>query len=329
MKNILCYCEANNKTGFGHFSRIAELLRLLKKKNKNSNFFIYTQNKIDAKIFFKNYKILNTKKPLLKYCENNKNFYDLIILDPPYYENKISSDKKIFKKIFQIKNRKFKLLKLTDETYPSRQYCDFLINDYPQSKKFSRFYKKINFQMKLYLGINFFLYPFSIIKKYKNINKIYDILVVFGGSDRKNLSNKYFNFLKKLNLKKIFILNKNTFNKLKRFENKNNIIMKYSSREKFLKLLAQSHTYFSTPSNIMFEAYALKIKGHVVPIEKRQQIMGKSFENIGWVKCLPFYKKIKNNNLPELIDFNFKHRYEFKYNETLKKQKKLINILSS
>ena len=42
MKNILCYCEANNRTGYGHFSRIQELIKLIK-KNINDVNFIYIQ----------------------------------------------------------------------------------------------------------------------------------------------------------------------------------------------------------------------------------------------------------------------------------------------
>ncbi len=59
--NILCYCEANEKTGLGHFSRIKILINLLK-KNPNRTFYIFSKNLKLAKKYFYNYKVINTKK---------------------------------------------------------------------------------------------------------------------------------------------------------------------------------------------------------------------------------------------------------------------------
>ena len=328
MKNILCYCEANNRTGYGHYSRIQELVTLIRNKYKKCKFFIFSKNKTEAKIYFKDLTILNTNEKFFTHCKKKKNFYDLIILDPPYYENKKFTDHLELKKIFFIKEKKFKLLRLTDETFPSNHFCDFLINDYPPSKIFSSYYKRNNKKIKLFLGIDFFLFPLSIIKKYKNIKKKYDLLIVFGGSDRKNLVYKYFKSLKKLNLEKIFILNKNIYKKIKNIKKiKKTTILKYSSKTQFFKKLAQSRNYLSTPSNIMFEGFSLNVKGNVVPIERRQQDMGKSFQKKGLVKCLPFYKSLSPEKLTEVIDFNIKSKYKFQYKKIIKLQDKLITTL--
>ena len=220
------------------------------------------------------------------------------------------------------------MLRLTDETFPTNHYCDFLINDYPNSKKFYSYYKKNNKKIKLFLGIDFFLFPLSMIRKYKKTRKKYDLLIVFGGSDRKNLAYKYFKYLKNLNLEKIFIFNKKIFNKFKNLKTiKKTKIQKYSSKVEFIKKLAQSRNYLSTPSNIMFEAFSLNVKGNVIPIEKRQQEMGRSFQKKGLVKCLPFYKSLSSEKLIEAIDFNIKSKYKFHYKKIIKLQNKLIKLL--
>ena len=166
------------------------------------------------------------------------------------------------------------------------------------------------------------------IRKYKKLRKKYDLLIVFGGSDRKNLAYKYFKYLKNLNQKKIFIFNKKTYNKLKYLKKTKKItIQKYNSKTDFIKKLAQSRTYLSTPSNIMFEAFSLNVKGNVVPIEMRQLHMGKSFQKKGLVKCLPFYKSLSSGKLIEAMDFNIKSKYKFQYKKIIKLQNKLITSL--
>ena len=50
---VLCYCEANSNTGFGHFSRVAILIKIIKKKYPNAKFEIFSSNKKEAKIFLR------------------------------------------------------------------------------------------------------------------------------------------------------------------------------------------------------------------------------------------------------------------------------------
>ncbi len=104
------------------------------------------------------------------------------------------------KDIYFIKNKNFQILKLTDETAPSKHYCDYLINDNLLSVNFKKKYKKINNKIKLFLGIYAFLYPIQKIKKFVDLKKKYDTLIVFGSSDPKNLLIRYFKVFK--NIKK-------------------------------------------------------------------------------------------------------------------------------
>lgn len=319
---VLCYCEANSKTGFGHFSRVSILIKIIKQKYPNAKFEIFTRSKKNAKNFFK-YKIIFSKS-IFHFVEKKKDIYNLIILDPPYYEgNQNSKLDEEQKKIFLIKNRKFKILKLTDETKPTRQYCDYLINDYPLSTKFKRKYKSINKKIVLFLGIYAFLYPDFVLKKISNTKKKYNLLIAFGGQDPKNLAQKYFKSLSQLKIKKIFILNDKNFKVFFRYQNYYNIIKPLVNQKKFLNYLSESEAYISTPSNIMFEGFSMNIPGVVIATQNRQKIMGDVFEKMNIVKSLGLFKNIKSDfvikNTNHLHDIKFK----FKINQAIKMQNNL------
>jgi|688.fasta_scaffold113500_3 spore coat polysaccharide biosynthesis predicted glycosyltransferase SpsG len=290
---ILCYCEADSRTGFGHYSRIRNLQKIL---NKNFHYSIITKNTELAKKIFKKNKIIKLKNDIFSFLKNNASKYSIIILDPPYYPNKKNSNFDIkFKNFFKNK-KKTKIVIFTDETKASPKYCDLLINDYPGSNKFCKFYKKFNSKIKLNLGINAFLYPKCcfVEKKYK---KKYDLFVAFGGSDSKNLLNKFFKEIINISGKKVLLTNLETYNKIKKFKNKNLTIKKICDYNNYLRYLSGSRFYISTPSNIMFEAYGLNIKGIVIPTQDRQHKMGRYFHNIGLVKCLSLYKSLNKNQI--------------------------------
>ena len=162
--NILCYCEANSKTGFGHFTRVKIFISLIKKKYPQANITIFSKDRIKAKNFFKT-KIVYKRK-FYNFVFKNKEFFDLILIDPPYYDGENDNNLKYqLKKIFSIKNRIFNMWLMTDETKPSKYYCDFLINDYPNAINFKDYYLRINQNIKLFLGIYAFLYPDFILNK--------------------------------------------------------------------------------------------------------------------------------------------------------------------
>ena len=290
---ILCYCEANSRTGFGHYSRIKNLQKIL---NKNFRFSIITKNIELAKKFFKKNEIIKLKNDIFTFLANNVNKYKIVILDPPYYPNQKNKNFNVkLKKLYE-NVKKTKIVILTDETDASAKYCDLLINDYPGSKKYVFFYKKFNNKIKLNLGINSFLYPKLCFSEKKHKKK-YDLFVAFGGNDSKNLLNKFFKIIKNLSGKKILITNLRTYKKIKKFQNKNLVIKKILDYNTYLRYLSKSKFYISTPSNIMFEAYGLNIKGIVIPTQRRQFKMGKYFHKIGLVKCLRHYRYLNKNQI--------------------------------
>ena len=99
---ILCYCEADLRTGFGHYSRIRNLQKIL---NKNFHYSIITKNIELAKKIFKKNKIIKLKNDIFSFLKNNASKYSIIILDPPYYPNKKNSNFDIKIKNF-FKNKK-------------------------------------------------------------------------------------------------------------------------------------------------------------------------------------------------------------------------------
>jgi spore coat polysaccharide biosynthesis predicted glycosyltransferase SpsG len=324
--NILCYCESNHKTGFGHFSRIKILITLIKKKYPKAKLLIFSKNKKEAKEFFKT-KIVYSKN-IFQYIFQKKKLLDLVVLDPPYYEGK--NDKILnqrLKDIYLIKDKKFKILKLTDETKPTIHYCDYLINDFPLSTNFIKKYKSTNNKMELFLGIYAFLYPKILLNKSLSGNKKYNLLIAFGGNDPNNLGIKFFETIRNNKQKKIFIFNKNTYKKLIRHQDEYNCIKPITDQKSFLKLLSSSKMYLSTPSNIMFEAFALNMSGVVIPTQNRQNVMGKSFEKMKIVKNLSLFKDLKNNILEKSLKFKSTAHKKFNLYKAINMQNKILKFL--
>jgi len=300
------------------------LFKLLKLRNVD----IVTNNYKVAKDHFKGQNILKKKK-IIKFIKKNHKRYKLIIIDPPYYPNKDAQQlifSKKFKNIFNIKSKLFKVLWLTDEVNPSPKYCDLLVNDYPFANRFKNYYKKFNKDIILILGIYAFLFSQEILdNKFKDQVKK-NILIAFGGNDPKNLVLKYFKFFKTLDIKKVFIVNPKTYKILSSYKKQNNLfIQKKKPMSKFLKVLAGSFSYISTPSNIMFEAWALGISGNAIPIQKRQEEMGKAFAKLKIINLLDNYKNLSIDRLKNNLKIKFKGKKKliFKKKFALSAQKKI------
>lgn len=303
MKKILCYCEFNSRTGFGHYNRIKIILEILNLKNVD----ILTENHVAASNFFKNQNVIECKN-IFSYLRKNFFKYSLLVIDPPYYPNQEKQQvifSKKFKSVYGLKDKKFKVIWLTDEEKPCEKYCDLLLNDYPNSPKFKKFYKKKNNKIKLILGTYAFLFSKEIFKL-NNRLKNKHIFITFGGDDPKNLTLKFFKVFKNLAGKKLFIVNSKTYEILKKFNyEKNLVIEKKKPMKKYITALANSMYYIANPSNIMFEAMALNIKGNVIPTQKRQNKMGLAFKKLKFVNLLPDYKRLSKKMLKNKLISNF------------------------
>ncbi len=330
MKKILCYCEFNSRTGFGHYNRIKIILDILRLKNVD----ILTENHLAASNFFQNQNIIKCKN-IFSYLRKNFLKYKLLVIDPPYYPNQEKQQvifSKKFKSIYELKNKMFKVIWLTDEEKPCEKFCDLLLNDYPNSPKFKNFYKKKNKKIKLILGTYAFLYSKEILKSNYGFKKKH-IFISFGGDDPKNLTLKFFKVFKSLEGKKFFIVNSKTHKILKKFGDKKNLLIeKKKPMKKYITALANSMYYIANPSNIMFEAMALNIKGNVIPTQRRQNKMGLAFKKLKFVNLLPNYKKLNKKTLKKKLISNFDDikdkDFKFKKKLALKTQKMIKNFFT-
>ena len=177
--------------------------------------------------------------------------------------------------------------------------------------------------MVLFLGIYAFLYPDLVLKKFKNSKKKYKFLIVFGGKDPKNLAKKYFKPLRRLKIKKIFILNKSSYKAFHSYQNNYNIIKPLTNQKKFLNFLQKSEAYISTPSNIMFEAFSMNIPGIVIATQNRQKKMGQVFEKMNIVKSLGLFKNVSKDFLTKSINKSFDIKFKFEISKAIKMQNNL------
>jgi spore coat polysaccharide biosynthesis predicted glycosyltransferase SpsG len=314
-QELLCYLEANKKTGFGHATRLKSFLGFFKLNFKIS---ILTTDKLYIKKIFnhKEFNILEVKN-VKKYFNGHLHKYTHLILDPPYYSDSTKINEGDYWNFLDSKNyNKIKILRFTDETFPTAHRVDYLVNPVPGIEKYYKFYSK--YAKNIYLGTKYFL---PLIKKSNKKSKSFDLLVAFGGNDPKNLVLKYFEFLKKLEVKKIIFCNKFTFQKLKKFANAKNYIVKYQKENNFFYILKSSKYFFSTASNIMLEALNYDKKGLVVSTQKRQDYLGKLCQkNFSNIKYLGVYNKVN--------EFRFKKAFkiikQIKNNKNFKKTKKKL-----
>jgi len=314
-QELLCYLEANKQTGFGHATRLKSFLGLLKLNFKIS---IITSNELYIKKIF-NRKVFDIHeiKNIKKYFYDHLNKYTHLIIDPPYYQRHTKiNEGDYWNFLNNINCKKIKVLRFTDEIYPTTHKVDYLINPVPGIERYHKFYSK--YAGNVYLGTKYFL---PLINKSNKKNKKFDLLVAFGGNDPKNLVLKYFKFLKKLDIIKIIFCNKNTFQKLKNFANSKNHIVKYQNENNFFHILKSSKYFFSTASNIMLEALNYDKKGLVVSTQKRQDYLGKLCQKFFLnIKYLGKYNKINE------FKFNkaFKIMQQIKFKKNFKKTEKRL-----
>jgi spore coat polysaccharide biosynthesis predicted glycosyltransferase SpsG len=295
--HVLCYAESDSQTGLGHYTRINSFLNLLSKKNKIS---LVTKNINLAKKIFnqKNLKIIKSPQNIKSFLKKKINKYSHFVLDPPYYDSNKKINSGDYWKFLSKINSNTKIIRLTDEIKPTNHYVDILVNPIPGIEKYKKFYLK-NVK-KLFLGKNYFFYSKNLFIKKKNK---FDLLIAVGGLDPKNVVKKIFFYLKKVNLKKVFICNDFVYSILKKHKNKNNKILKVMNELSFYYYLNSSNFYISSASNIMFEALALKKRGMVISTQSRQCLLGKIFDKeLNVVKYVGDYKRLNKKKFFFYLD---------------------------
>ncbi len=227
LENFSLFSLGSKKFGYGHYNRLKNLILILEKKKRN--FFHYS--------FGKNY---NNKTKFLKKIDTEISLGRKIILD---FTNNIFLDKTTILKLRKIIIKK-KDAKIYIIDSPTKKNLSTILN-INFTKTLIPFEVTDDVKKKLLkikrkkIGIKYFIYPHTNLKKKK---KIYDITLSFGGSDNyegtlyvlklleylkvKNnvliINGKYFNNNYKKKIRSL--CNNNKFKVISFSENLNNIL---------------------------------------------------------------------------------------------------------
>jgi spore coat polysaccharide biosynthesis predicted glycosyltransferase SpsG len=306
LKNkVLFRCDGANipEIGTGHIFRCITIAKYLKKKFKLQNseisFLIRSSSKyqIGLKILKQHkFKILTIQDSKLKLNSGDelkylyKNPTNLLIID------RLGKTKKNFvKKLDNICKKKI----IIDDSSNNRKYFDLSLNPLIHGVKK---------QKNSFVGFDHLILPVYFYKYKKNISKINNIFLFFGGHDHKKLTIKILNILGKNDLSlNIFVskLFKNLINKIK--INKKII---YYDQKQYIKKLNFCKIAITAGGMSLFDNIVMKKKIICIPQYKHQEINA---------------KKIASKNAINLLDSNNKN-FEKKFNEIFIK---LYNDVSS
>ncbi|PCJ17578.1 MAG: hypothetical protein COB02_13210 [Candidatus Cloacimonadota bacterium] len=157
---FLLKTEASREIGFGHLKRLEVLAKELQKRGHEVNFVHFNSD-----VYMPNIK---GEESFLKLCETN----DVLIIDEPNFPKNYYSCLKIIKTIG------------IDELSPLRQYLDVHICSTLLGLEGKIIKNKKSIE---YIGVKYFIFGRGI--KYSNKNN--RILVSFGGSDPRNITEKF------------------------------------------------------------------------------------------------------------------------------------------
>ena len=186
LEKFALFSICSKKFGYGHYNRIQNLILILKDKNKKFIHYSYGEK-------FKN------KNQFLKKLKYEMNLGNNLVLDITnnlfLNHNTILELKKIFKKK---KNRIYIIDAPTKKNLSTKLNLDYIKTLIPFEAS-EEVKKKLSKIKKKSIGFKYFLYSS---KKIKKRNKIYDIILSFGGSDNYEGTFYVLKLLEKLKIKK-------------------------------------------------------------------------------------------------------------------------------
>jgi spore coat polysaccharide biosynthesis predicted glycosyltransferase SpsG len=281
---LLFNVKSSKKIGFGHLSRSLKLASLFRKKNVS---FLINNDASSIKILkTNNYKNIYILKKSYHQLEKIllKNKIKVFINDT------LKSNANLFRFLFK---KKIRIVNF-DDTSKASKIAN--VNIYPTS-----FYKK-NHKKNFYFGPEYI--PLGKIKIKRRLRKkINSILVVMGGSDTYNLSEKLIKKILPLKKKISVIEGALKVKKINKIYNKKiNIISKpkniFEQYQRFDLLICGGGI-------IPFEAAAVGLPSLIISCEEHEKIVGKILHNLGCSIYLGHKNKIKNF-LTNISDLNIK-----------------------
>ena len=268
-KSFFIYPAPANKFGFGHISRCLVLAEEL--KNYFNVYFVLDNNVKIKNLLKKKYKSFLFNKKNINKISLYKEKIVFIIDHPEINLNKMKLLNQLSHKTFFFE---------TEDNLTKKYFADYLLNHNINPVEKKNFFNKK--KSKVLHGTKFTLIKRNILKlKKKKKKNIKQIIVNFGGLDKKNLTLKFVNSLQKLDkqcseYKIILVLGpgfkfikiiKEKVIKLKKIKN----IILLKNPNNFYKYLADSSFAIVATGHICYELACLGIPGGILPASSNQK----------------------------------------------------------
>lgn len=302
-KQIAITCIVDSLKGFGNFNRCLVLAESFHKKGYKVFFIIHNnsiaiktirEKKFDYVLIPKSFSYKNEYSFIIKILERKN--CNAIIIDVREYGEKLSQ---------KLMGKNLKTI-LIDDAWCRKAYADLIFNVTPIKKFHS--YKKINKNVKLYLGSKYFITNPQF-RKFKKTTKIlqkkkYNIVVSMGGSDPHKLS-----FLVVKSLQHISNINtklvigpffKHTL-KFKNFIKKQKNITIIYSPISIWKIFQNSDIVISSASSTLFELAIQMVPTLCIATEEHQIPYAKLFASKKFVINLGFWKNLESRTIQKTL----------------------------
>ena len=294
MRYLFFRVDSSYSIASGHLIRCQRLAKILKKKyeiifivNKfkgNFNFILKDFRKIY--LDYKNEQYLDSKSDSEKTIKVLKKFKGKKTLIVDHYKLNSTWHKKIIKHID-------KMVCIND--YIKKNYCDYLINETYYPKNVSQ--KCLKKDTKLLIGPKYALIENNKKKKLKQNG----IFVFFGSVDKKNLTLKLCQILKKITNQKVYIIiggkNKNK-NKILGIKKKN--FIKINKHVDFNLILNKCNLAIIAGGSVIWETLFNKIRTIVIPTAKNQYSNVKYLKKDNIIETL-MLNKLNENAIKKLL----------------------------
>jgi len=288
-QKIAIRCITETAKGYGNLYRSITLSESLRKKGHDILFIITKNQKASKELKTRNFSFTTIPhfRSKVKECKKISKLLILrkvqtIVIDMREYSEKMSRE---------LKKNDLRVI-LLDDAWCKNAYADLIFNG-TFIKKFLH-YKKINTDVKLFLGSKYFIADEQFLKHRKKINEIYDkmkyhVVISIGGSDPRNLSSlilKSISSLPKIDITIVcgpFFKQRSKITKISK-QTKNITII--SSPKNIWKIFQKADVVISNAGNTLFELSIMRIPTLCIPMIKHQEPYVKEFISRGFAISL-------------------------------------------
>jgi len=302
---VFIITEGGKNIGFGHITRCLSLYQAFEERGIKPKFIVNGDNDIEYLLNGANYQLLNwIEKPekLFKLIKGS----DIAIIDSYLADislyNTLSDLVKLPVYIDGNKRLEYpKGIVLNGNIYAERL-------NYPKKDG-----------VKYLLGIKYtpLRKEFWGLSEKKINEKIKSVMVVFGGSDTKNLTPKILSFLKNVypNLIKNVIIG-NTFHnieEIKKYDDKNTNLIYYPDAEKIREIMLESDIAVSAGGQTLYEFARVGVPTIGICVADNQRLNIQEWERVGFISYIGYCSNENiltnlKNAIEKNIDYNLRKR---------------------